>query len=482
MQGPFNEDVNYGMMKQFDIKHMVTKDSGEPGGFEEKMRAAERANVNVILVGRPSEDGLTYNEVVKELSKRFDLKIKENVIEKKRRNVWIIGAGMGNPDGMTAEALTAIRNADLVIGPKRMLHPLGAKNILNEFQHEKIIAYMNEHPEFENVAVVFSGDIGFYSGAKKLIENADPEWNLISICGISSVAYLCAKIGIPWQDVHLISAHGLQPNAIGEIRRNSKVFSLLSKGTDVNKLCEKMILYGMNDIDVIVGEKLGYPDEKLTKGSPKELLEREFNDLSVMLAMNRDPDTEFPVSIPDSEFIRSDVPMTKSEVRTLTVAKLKLKDDSVIYDVGAGSGSVSIEMARVAVNGKVYAVEMENDALELMQKNKIRFAADNMEIINGKAPAALKKLPAPTHAFIGGSGGQLKKILKLLVEKNPDVRVVINSVTIETVGETVKCIKELGLKEIETICVSVSRSKTTDKVHLMMAQNPIYITVCEGIK
>jgi len=201
-----------------------------------------------------------------------------------------------------------------------------------------------------------------------------------------------------------------------------------------------------------------------------------------MLALNGAPDTEFPIGIPDAEFIRGDVPMTKSEIRTLTVTKLKLKDDSVIYDVGAGTGSVSIEMARVAVNGKVYAIEMEEDAIELIRKNKMRFGTDNLEVICGKAPAALKKLPPPTHAFIGGSSGNLKKILKLLIEKNQNVRVVINSVTIETVAETIRCIKELGLKEIETLCVSVSRSRTTENVHLMMAQNPIYITVCGGIK
>ncbi|MDR0335070.1 MAG: precorrin-6A reductase [Methanomassiliicoccaceae archaeon] len=482
MQGPFNEDINYGMMRQFGIEHMVTKDSGEPGGFDEKMRAAARANVNVIVVGRPPENGMPYDSVVREMSERFGLQIKDAAGARRRRNLWVIGMGMGSPDGMTVEAAEACRNADLIVGPKRMIAPLGGRNTLNEFQSEKIIAYIREHPEFEDIAAVFSGDIGFYSGAKKLIESADPEWNVIPMCGISSVVYLCSKLGVPWQDARLMSAHGLEPNTVGEIRRNRKVFSLLSKGADINTLCKKLVTYEMNDIDIFVGEKLGYPDERITKGYPSELQNAVFSDLSVLLAVNGDPDTVSPMGIPDAEFIRGDVPMTKSEIRTLTVAKLKLKDDSVVYDVGAGSGSVSIEMARVAVNGKVYAIEMEEDALELIQKNKVRFAADNVEVIGGKAPAALKKLPAPTHAFIGGSGGQLRKILKLLTEKNPGIRVVINSVTLETVGETVRCVRELGLKETETICVSVSRSRTTENVHLMIAQNPIYITVCEGMR
>jgi len=481
MQGPFNEDINYGMMKQFDIVHMVTKDSGDTGGFDEKMKAAERAGVNVIIVGRPPEKGMAYDSVVKEMVKRFNVKApKDN--RQKKRNLWMIGIGMGDPDGMTMEAAEACRNADVVIGPKRMTDAAGAKNALNEFRPEKVIQYIREHPEYENIALVFSGDIGFYSGAKKMIENADPEWNIIPICGISSVVYLCGKLMIPWQDAHLMSAHGLEVNTVGEIRRNKKVFSLLSRGSDINALCKKLISYDMERIELIVGEKLGYPDERITRGHPKELLEKGFDDLSVILAVNEGPDTEFPIGIPDAEFLRGDVPMTKSEIRTLTAAKLKLKDDSVIYDVGAGTGSVSIEMARIAVNGKVYAIEMEEDALELIRKNKMRFGTDNLEVIGGKAPAALKELPAPTHAFIGGSSGNLKKILKLLIEKNPNVRIVINSVTIETVGETMRCIKELGLKEEETLCVSVSRSRTTENVHLMVAQNPIYITVCEGLR
>ena len=481
MQGPFNEDINYGMMKQFGIEHMVTKDSGDTGGFDEKMKAAERAGVNVIIVGRPPEKGMTYDAVVKEMIKRFNLKDKKAGVPKKK-NLWMIGIGMGGPEGMTIEAAEACRNADVVIGPKRMTDAAGAKNAFNEFRPEKIIPFLHEHPEYGNIAFVFSGDIGFYSGAKKMIENADPDWNIVPICGISSVVYLCGKLMMPWQDAHLMSAHGLEVNTVGEIRRNKKVFSLLSKGTDINELCKKLITYGMEKVELIAAEKLGYPDEKITKGYPRELIDKKFDDLSVILAINDSFDNGCPIGIPDEEFVRGDVPMTKSEIRTLTVAKLKLKDDSVAYDVGAGTGSVSIEMARAAVNGKVYAIEMEEDALELIAKNKIRFAADNLEIVGGKAPAAMKKLPAPTHAFIGGSSGNLKKILKALTEKNPNIRVVINSVTIETVGETMRCIKELGLKEIETLCVSVSRSRTTEKVHLMTAQNPIYITVCEGLK
>lgn len=480
MQGPFNEDLNYGMMKQLDIGYMVTKDSGDKGGFDEKMRAASRAGVKVILIGRPPDEGITYDEVVSLLSKRFKLRGKEKE-DRKRRNVWIIGAGMGSPGGMTVEAAEACRNADVVIGPQRMIDTAGTgKKTFNEYRPDRVIEYMRGHPELMNVAIVFSGDIGFYSGAKKIVENADPEWNIIPVCGISSVMYLCSKFCMPWQDVHLMSAHGIDSNIIGEIKRNGKVFCLLSKGSDIKRLCEKLMLYDMEHVKIIVGDRLGYDDERIAEGYPKEIIEMEFTDLSVILSINERPDLAHPLGIPDAEFIRGDVPMTKSEIRTLTVAKLGLRDDSVVYDIGAGTGSVSVEMARVAVNGKIYSIEREKDALELIQKNKERFGADNLHIIEGSAPEVLEDLPVPTHAFIGGSGGKLMETMDLLMRKNPDMTIAVNSITIETAFETLRCVKELGFEEIETICVSVSRARATENAHLMIAQNPIYITLCRG--
>ncbi|MDR2866012.1 MAG: precorrin-6A reductase [Methanomassiliicoccaceae archaeon] len=480
MQGPFNEDINYGMIRQFNIEHMVTKDSGEPGGFGDKIRAAERAGIDTVIIGRPEEDGLAYGSVVNILAERFGLKLKKSRPSTKK-NIWVIGAGMGNAGGMTVEAAEACRNADAIIGPKRVTDLIAhKKNVLNEYRPEKVISYIQDHPELNNIAVVFSGDIGFYSGAKKLIDALDKKWNIIPLCGISSVVYLCSKLMVPWQDVRLLNAHAAEPNIVGEIKRNGKVFCLLTKGSDITALCEKLISYRMNNIRMTVGEKLGYHDERIVTGRPKDIMKNEFDDLSVILVVNDEYDRECPISIPDSEFIRGNVPMTKSEVRALTVSKLKLSDDSVIYDVGAGTGSVSVEMARVAVNGKVYAIEFDKEALDLIRKNRTHFAADNITIISGKAPEVLADLPAPTHAFIGGSGGHLMDIMKTLKEKNPYVKVIINSVTLETTYEALRCIKELGMEETETICISVSKAKAVGRSHLMTAQNPVYMTVCRG--
>ena len=172
--------------------------------------------------------------------------------------------------------------------------------------------------------------------------------------------------------------------------------------------------------------------------------------------------------------------MTKSEVRALSVAKLKLRPDSIVYDVGAGTGSVSVEMALAAFRGKVYAVEKEDDAANLIEINKKKFKTPNIEVIQGLAPEALEDLPAPTHAFIGGSSGNLKQIIQCILAKNPDTRMVINSVTIETMSETFQVIKELNLVEEDITNINVSRARHLGRYHLMTAQNPVYIAVVRG--
>lgn len=172
--------------------------------------------------------------------------------------------------------------------------------------------------------------------------------------------------------------------------------------------------------------------------------------------------------------------MTKSEIRSLSVAKLQLPRDAVVYDVGAGTGSVTIEMALQAVDGMVYAIERNEEACVLVEQNKRKFGTPNIEVICGLAPEAMEGLPAPTHAFIGGSAGNLKEIIQCLLDKNPKIRLVINTVTLETIGEVTDCLKELPLIEEEIISVSVARARTLGKYHLMMGQNPIYIITCRG--
>ena len=247
-------------------------------------------------------------------------------------------------------------------------------------------------------------------------------------------------------------------------------------GCLARELCD----FGMGEVTLYVGENLSYEDENIFFRPAKELTAYEGEALSVVCAYNREA---LPMhathGVPDREFQRGKTPMTKEEVRAVSLMKLALCQDSICYDVGAGTGSVSVEMALRAHQGWVYAIEKKDEAAELIRKNKVKFAASNLEIIEGTAPEALRSLPAPTHAFIGGSSGKLEEIVGLLLEKNPQVRIVINCITLETVAEGIKMMKKYGFLETDIVQLAVSRGKAAGPYHLMMGENPIYILTCQ---
>ena len=453
---------------------MVTKEAGKNGGYEEKIRAARNAGAKVVLIGRPvKESGLSLEEVIRTLIQKEEIQV--------QRKLAIVGIGMGNRDNMTVEAQKACMEADLLIGAGRMLEQIAepGKPVFVSYKPQEIYEYVMNHPEYEKIALLQSGDLGFYSGAKKLMEIfAEEEMEVYP--GISSVVYLCDRLHMSWEDVVLVSQHGRYANLIGKIRKNKKVFALLGKGSMVNELCQKLTEYQMDQVVLHVGQDLSYPTEQIRTGFASELRTQSFADLCVVLLENQNPDTVVTHGMEDEAFLRAKVPMTKSEVRSISLSKLRLAKDSVVYDVGAGTGSISIEAALQAEDGYVYAIEKKEEAVTLMRENQKKFAVDNLEIVEGLAPEALESLPAPTHVFVGGSSGNMKTILELVLKKNPSVRIVINCIALETVAESLDCVKTLPVKEVDIAAVSIGKSKEIGKYHMMMGQNPVYVISCTG--
>ncbi len=176
----------------------------------------------------------------------------------------------------------------------------------------------------------------------------------------------------------------------------------------------------------------------------------------------------------DEVFIRGAVPMTKSEVRAVSLSKLELGPDSILYDVGAGTGSVSVEAASLIPTCRVYAIEKKPEAIELIRLNKEKFQTDNITVIEGSAPSALLDLEAPTHVFVGGTSGTMGDVLHTVLDKNPEVRIVINVLALESVSEVLSWLKEHSI-EAEFVQVQVSKGKTAGPYHMMMGQNPVYV-------
>ena len=481
MQGPFSMELNTAMLRQYDCRYLVTKDTGKAGGFQEKIDAALMCDVIPVIIGRPlQEEGLSVAECKHMLAEHFGLILKPHVT--------LLGIGMGSEKTLTIQGKRAVQRADLIIGARRMVDSIRepGQPVMYEYRSDVIGAYIKSHPEYENIVIALSGDVGFYSGAKKLLdvlngrktegvladgfegqEDSEKENGCVSIeiiCGISSVVYFMSQIGLSWDDAKITSVHGKNCNLVSMIKQNQKVFSILGTGSAVAELAQKLVEYEMGDVVLYVGENLSYPDEKIFQANASELTSYEGQALSVVCAYNEKARPAFSThGIPDEKFIRGKAPMTKE-----------------VYDIGAGTGSVSVEMALRADQGQVFAVEKKDDAVALLYENKQRFAADNLEIIKGEAPEALKELPVPTHAFIGGSSGNLKEIVALLLEKNRDVRIVINCITLETISEALEVLKEYDFADQEAVQLTASRSKEIGRYHLMMGENPIYIITCQS--
>ena len=489
MQGPFSEALNEAMFAQCHAAYVVTKESGTAGGFREKEQAAEQLGIPLVIIGRPKkEEGLSLEQCKEMLEKQFqeetDRRTKEmrDQSEKgRRRRVSLVGIGMGSAETMTGEASRICREADLLIGAKRMTEAVRqeGQQIFCAYRAEEILEYIKEHPQYENVAVVLSGDVGFFSGAKDFLGHVkEQEENLEVrvIPGISSLVYFCAKLHVPWEKVKAISAHGREEGLVSGVREHPMVFALAGGKNQIAELCKRLTAYGFGDCEIAVGERLSYPEERIFQGNVREFCELETDSLAVFLIWNRRAERrEVVCGIPDEQFCRGKVPMTKEEVRSISISKLRLWKDAVIYDVGAGTGSVAVEMALQAPDGVVYAVEKNEEAVALLGKNRVAFAVDHLKIVHGKAPEALENLPAPTHVFLGGSSGNLKEILDIVRKKNKAVRVVINAITLETVTEALTYLKEQEISGAEVVSVQTARAREVGRYHMMTGQNPVYV-------
>lgn len=390
-------------------------------------------------------------------------------------NVTLLGMGSGSAAHLTKEAETALADAGCIVGAKRLLAQLPESCTERRFAATKprdILAILEQHRDRDCV-VAYSGDSGFYSGCRSLLPLLE-EWNVTVLPGISSVQMLASALGRPWQDWLLVSAHGVECNAVAAVMRGQPAFFLTGGNLGPSALCAQLVKAGLGDLSVTVGEDLGTPEEKITAATAAECAAASFPPLSVLLAEPAPQGPRRTPGWPDSWFIRGQVPMTKQIVRAAVLAALAPKEDAVLWDVGAGTGSVSVELAAAANRGRVFAVECLPEACELIDSNRRKFCAWNLHLVPGKAPEALADLPAPDGVFIGGSKGNMQAIVDVVLQKNPCARVCMTAIALESLTAAMQALQKHGIEPSVTQ-LAVSSTKPAGRVHMLTAQNPVFL-------
>lgn len=389
--------------------------------------------------------------------------------------VTIAGYGTGIRQSCLPEVQRILDVAGLVLGAPRLLKSanITAPHGVAAINADEIAAAINAS-HVDSACVLMSGDSGFYSGTKRLLPLL-AEHDVTVLPGVSSVQAFSAALQIPWQGWRLCSAHGVDCNVAHEVSRHAECFFLTGGAQTPDALCRTLTEEGFGMLNAFIGSDLGGEEQQIIRGTVEELARRQFSPLSVLLVQNLAPKMKVGFGLPDTAFTRGNIPMTKSEVRAVALSKLRLCGQDIVYDIGSGTGSVAVEAALALDTGRVYAIEQKPEGCRLTQENARRLGAFNLTCIEGIAPDALQTLPAPDAAFIGGSAGRLREIITLLCDKNPNVRLVVTAVTLETITEATGLFRELNLPNSEVIQIAVSRSEPLGRYHILAAQNPVYI-------
>lgn len=388
--------------------------------------------------------------------------------------VYIIGIGMDGDKTITREAEAAIVEAQLLIGAERMLGPFSqlGKEMFSSYLPQDIAAEISSCG-YGCAAVLMSGDCGFFSGAKKLLPLLEGH-DVRVIAGISSAAYFFSKVGLSYEQMKFVTLHGRNSNIAINVKMNELCFFLLGGDMTAADVCRRLCDYGMGDVKVYIGADLSYPTERIISGKAAELTESNVDGLAVMITENCEALGHIPSAVSDEEFLREKIPMTKSEVRCIAVSRLNICADSVVWDIGCGTGSVSVEASYRCPDGKVYAFDKKSEAVSLTSENARKFGSDNIIAGCGGCPECLTDAQAPDKVFIGGSSGNISGIFAAVYEKKPKADIAVTAVSLETLSDTVRCFEKYGVSP-EIVQIAVSRTEKLGSHTMLKAQNPVFI-------
>lgn len=396
------------------------------------------------------------------------------------KNIHVIGAGIEGHEGFSRRALELIEQADMLIGSARQLA------LFPEFSGETLVIEENLAPVVEclqkasgSVVVLASGDPLFFGIGRYLLRNL-PGAPLEFVPNVSSVQYAFSKIREPWDDAVFVSTEGRgMKGAVDQVVAHDKIAILTDEQNTPQAIATELIERGRDGYSVYLCENLGTPDETITHTDIKGLLQQPAAPLNVLILIKEyesGGDGTGPcLGIADEAFATVKKLITREEVRAISLAKLRLRHDMTLWDIGAGSGSVSIEADQLMPNGRVFAIERNPQCLSYFKNNLQKFNSRNITLVDEEAPYCLEDLPDPDRVFIGGSGGHLWKILEAADVRLPtEGRIVLNATTLDALTAATDFFENAGY-ELEVTTVNISRTRPLTDYKMFEAFNPVFV-------
>ncbi|HLJ87098.1 MAG TPA: precorrin-6y C5,15-methyltransferase (decarboxylating) subunit CbiE [Candidatus Angelobacter sp.] len=405
--------------------------------------------------------------------------------ESYRRAVTVVGIGDDGCCGLTSRALNAVARAQLLVGGERHLA------FFPEFAGERLVVNngigaaldrIQTLAQENNVCVLASGDPLFFGIGGLVIHRVGAE-HVEVLPHPSSVQWAFARVGMKWDDALFLSLHGRNGHGlVTRLRQHRKAAILTDPTNSPSAIARKLVEYSDPDWDAWVCENLGGTDERVRRFTINELSGcDDIGALNVLILARSDSAWSPPQTIPflHEDLFAKRMPkkglITKREVRLLSLASMGIRRNSVIWDIGAGSGSVSIEAALLAPEGDVYAVEVDPEGIEICRENLLTHSVDNVTVVEGRAPEALDTLPAPDSVFVGGSKGSMREIVDYCIHRlQPGGHLVVNAITLENSAEAYEAFRAQGLTP-EVTLLQISRAEPLARYRRYEALNPIQV-------
>jgi precorrin-6Y C5,15-methyltransferase (decarboxylating) len=395
----------------------------------------------------------------------------------------VVGIGADGCAGLTSRAAGAVAGARVLAGGARHLAFFpqfqGERVVLGgdlDGALERIVTLADEAP----VCVLASGDPLFFGIGARLLRRVAPQ-DVEFLPHPTSVQWAFARAGIPWDDAGWVSLHGRGLEGIAaRLRRQRKVAVLTDGDNSPTAIARHLLAHGVRDLQAVLCEDLAGSRERVRRFSLEALsAESDLAPLNVLLLLRPDGWSRPSLMpyLPDEAFETRRGLITKREVRLLALGALGISEESVVWDVGAGSGSVAIEAALLASAGRCYAVEHDPECLEHIRRNTRAHGADNVRIVAGRAPAALEPLEPPDAVFVGGSGGELSAILDLaLARLRPGGCLVVSAVTLETLEEARRALARAGAAH-EILLAGLARSAPLAGRTRLAPLSPVHLVI-----